>query len=157
MKFSCPHCGQHIEAPDEIAGIEIECPGCDRRIEVKDPKVKAKVTVGGLDFELIEDSLPPSPPLSSDAIQIIIAVILFFATAVVLTPDMNLEKFQPGQFLLAFFCVAGLITYFIPSLIAHRRKHRNLTALVALNFFAGWTILGWVGALVWALYKEREK
>jgi hypothetical protein len=25
-----------------------------------------------------------------------------------------------------------------------------------LNLFAGWTALGWVGALIWAVIKEKE-
>jgi uncharacterized membrane protein YqaE (UPF0057 family) len=25
-----------------------------------------------------------------------------------------------------------------------------------INFFLGWTLLGWLGALVWAIYRERD-
>lgn len=33
-KFYCSHCGQHIDAPDELAGTNAICPSCEGRIEV---------------------------------------------------------------------------------------------------------------------------
>lgn len=47
------------------------------------------------------------------------------------------------------------VVYFTPSIIAYTRKHRNFGALLALNVFLGWTLLGWVGALVWALLRQE--
>ncbi|WBX95963.1 superinfection immunity protein [Chryseobacterium gambrini] len=41
--------------------------------------------------------------------------------------------------------------YFIPTFIAYSRKHSNAGAIFALNFFLGWALIGWVGALIWAL------
>jgi hypothetical protein len=41
--------------------------------------------------------------------------------------------------------------YFVPSLIAWSRKHRSLSAIIALNILLGWTGLGWIGAFVWSL------
>jgi hypothetical protein len=51
-----------------------------------------------------------------------------------------------GLLLLAF--LLGL--YFLPSMVAAMRSHRQSTAICMLNLFLGWTVLGWVGALVWA-------
>lgn len=42
--------------------------------------------------------------------------------------------------------------YFLPSMIAHNRRHDSRQSIVALNLFLGWTLLGWVAALVWALH-----
>lgn len=47
-----------------------------------------------------------------------------------------------------------LIMYFLPTIVANKRKHKNVTAIFCLNLFAGWTFLGWVGSLVWALTKD---
>ncbi len=44
--------------------------------------------------------------------------------------------------------------YLLPSIIAFARKHRNKHALAKFNLFGGWTIFGWITALVWALYAE---
>lgn len=41
--------------------------------------------------------------------------------------------------------------YFIPTLVACFRGHRDSTAIFALNFLLGWTFIGWVAALVWSL------
>ncbi len=40
--------------------------------------------------------------------------------------------------------------YFIPSLIAILRKHPNVMAIFVLNLLLGWTVLGWIGSLVWS-------
>jgi hypothetical protein len=44
--------------------------------------------------------------------------------------------------------------YLLPSLIAFVRGHRNRHALAKFNIFGGWTIFGWIVALVWAVYAE---
>ena len=48
-----------------------------------------------------------------------------------------------------------VILYFIPSLIAVSRHHRNKTAIFVLNIFLGWSVLGWVVALVWSFTNDR--
>jgi hypothetical protein len=44
-----------------------------------------------------------------------------------------------------------IVCYFIPALVAFSRKHHNAGAICALNIFLGWTVVGWVVSLVWAL------
>ena len=46
--------------------------------------------------------------------------------------------------------VVLLFIYFIPTIIAGFRKHRNAGAIFVLNILLGWTFLGWVAALVWS-------
>jgi Superinfection immunity protein len=41
--------------------------------------------------------------------------------------------------------VAG---YFLPTLIAGFRRHHNASAIGMLNLALGWTLLGWIAALV---------
>lgn len=38
--------------------------------------------------------------------------------------------------------------YFLPTIVGW--NHRNGPAILVLNFFLGWTLIGWVLALVWA-------
>jgi len=40
--------------------------------------------------------------------------------------------------------------YFVPALVAHLRRHRNEGAVSVLNLLLGWTVLGWIIALIWA-------
>jgi len=44
-----------------------------------------------------------------------------------------------------------LALYFVPAIIANRRGHLSASAIFALNLFLGWTVLGWIVALVWSL------
>lgn len=46
--------------------------------------------------------------------------------------------------------------YFLPYLIANKRKHLQTHAIYVLNIFAGWTILAWIIALIWAYTEPRE-
>jgi hypothetical protein len=49
------------------------------------------------------------------------------------------------------FAIFVLLGYFVPTVVAFRRKHPQVTAIVVLNLFLGWTFLGWLAALIWAL------
>ena len=42
-----------------------------------------------------------------------------------------------------------LSLYFLPSIIG--RNKRNIGAIVILNLLLGWTVIGWLVALVWAV------
>ena len=50
-----------------------------------------------------------------------------------------------------------LLLYFVPLVVASVRKHNNRVAIGMLNLCTGWTILGWVIALVWACTNDTEK
>ena len=54
----------------------------------------------------------------------------------------------PGVF--GIFLIVLIFLYFVPSIIAFRRKHRNRWAILALNTVLGWSFVGWVGCLIWA-------
>lgn len=56
--------------------------------------------------------------------------------------------------LLALSVLLGL--YFLPTIVALRRGHEKVQALGVLNLLAGWTFLGWVGAMVWAFMEAEE-
>lgn len=50
-----------------------------------------------------------------------------------------------GLLILVIFAV-----YMFPAIVAYRRNHRQAMAIAVLSFFLGWTLIGWVAALVWA-------
>ena len=52
--------------------------------------------------------------------------------------------------------IVGAIIYFLPTIVAVIREHRNVPALAALNALLGWTLIGWAGALVWALLRQEK-
>lgn len=46
--------------------------------------------------------------------------------------------------------IISLCVYPLPYFIARYRRHGNAKAVGMLNFFLGWTFLGWVTAMVWS-------
>lgn len=47
--------------------------------------------------------------------------------------------------------VVAVILYLLPCEIARRRGSRSYASIAVVNIFLGWTVLGWVGCLAWAL------
>lgn len=62
-----------------------------------------------------------------------------------------------SPFLLAIFCTVLLGVYLLPWLIAFGRGHHNTLAIFALNLLGGWTFIGWLISLVWALAAVQKK
>ena len=65
-----------------------------------------------------------------------------------------MESFVDGicnliGFYLALSSILGL--YMAPSIIATVRDHHSLSWIGLLNFAAGWTVVGWIAALVWSV------
>jgi heme/copper-type cytochrome/quinol oxidase subunit 2 len=58
---------------------------------------------------------------------------------------------QMTTYLAVLVCImVGCVMYMLPTLVAAKRQHHNATAITVLNIFAGWTVLGWLIALVWS-------
>ncbi len=47
--------------------------------------------------------------------------------------------------------VVGVALYFLPTWVAASRKHHQGNSIFVINIFLGWTVLGWVIALAWAV------
>lgn len=50
-----------------------------------------------------------------------------------------------------------LAVYFLPWITARSRRHRNVSAIAVLNFLLGWTVIGWIVALVWSVTANTEE
>lgn len=61
-----------------------------------------------------------------------------------------------GLFFPVPLLVFVFLPYFVPAIVAFVRNHRNRGAIFVLNLLLGWTVLGWVGALVWACTANVE-
>lgn len=57
--------------------------------------------------------------------------------------------------LIPLFLILGVAVYFVPSVIAAARGHHQTAAIVAINAFLGWLLIGWVVALAMALSAKR--
>lgn len=79
-----------------------------------------------------------------------VAATLYLALRLDAGPVLGLE---PNILDLLWILVAGWLLgllYVIPIAIAYRRAHYNAQAITVLTVFAGWTVVGWIGSLVWA-------
>jgi hypothetical protein len=65
---------------------------------------------------------------------------------------MNMQDLSLLEIILviSIFCF-----YFLPFLIAALRQHKNIFAIFLLNLALGlgWTFLGWIAVLIWAVIK----
>ena len=52
---------------------------------------------------------------------------------------------------------SGIAIYFLPSIIAFAKSKRDTAAILLLNIFLGWTVIGWVVALVWAAKTDSRR
>jgi hypothetical protein len=62
-------------------------------------------------------------------------------------PDFGLFNLQTPM---------ALLIYFIPSLVASTRNQDTRFSIFALNLVLGWTVIGWIGAIFWAIYKPAR-
>lgn len=50
------------------------------------------------------------------------------------------------------FLIAMLFTavYFLPFIVASYKEKQNLFLIFILNFFLGWSVIGWIILIIWA-------
>ena len=53
----------------------------------------------------------------------------------------------PTELMIIIFLI---VPYFLPSIIAFSKKHYNSVGVFLLNLFLGWTLIGWIAALIWS-------
>ena len=47
--------------------------------------------------------------------------------------------------------VAAFVIHFLPTIAAYNRQVENFWWIFLINLLFGWTLIGWIVALVWAL------
>lgn len=55
-----------------------------------------------------------------------------------------------------FIAFVLLFPYFLPTIIAILRRKANTGGIFVLNLLLGWTLIGWIGALVWSLSADAQ-
>jgi hypothetical protein len=48
------------------------------------------------------------------------------------------------------------VIYPLPIAVAAARKHNSVLDIIAFNLYLGWTIIGWIVALIWACNTDVE-
>jgi hypothetical protein len=52
------------------------------------------------------------------------------------------------------YLLSFLLIYFLPFIVGRNRK--DYLRILILNLFLGWTFIGWVAALIWAVGNDDE-
>jgi Superinfection immunity protein len=53
--------------------------------------------------------------------------------------------------------VVFLIMYFLPTIVAVCRRAKGDCGVLVINVFLGWTFIGWVVALAWAVSSDKRQ
>jgi hypothetical protein len=123
-KLNCPACDQKLEIPASLLGGFVVCPNCQRGFAVpgRPPRpVSHRIFLGG--FAALAAGLIFLAAVNADARELILSLVLF---------------------------TCGVVVYFAPYIVALQRDHRQREAIFILNLLAGWTVIGWIAAAVWA-------
>jgi hypothetical protein len=64
-----------------------------------------------------------------------------------------------GMGLVMFIVVAlvSLLFYFLPTFVAMVRRHENAMPIALINFFLGWSFIGWIVALAWSFTSQQPR
>lgn len=61
-----------------------------------------------------------------------------------------------GVFTMVLMLV-GVVIYFVPAFIAFKREHPQKVSIILLNVLLGWSVIGWVGSLIWAFTNPQKQ
>ena len=66
------------------------------------------------------------------------------------------HSWWPVSFVGWFIAFVLLFPYFLPTIIAILRRKANTGGIFVLNLLLGWTLIGWIAALVWSLSADAQ-
>lgn len=84
---------------------------------------------------------------------IVLAFLVAYSWSMGQIPPDGLNSF--GKLVAFSFFLAAPALYLLPTFEAWKKGHPNLTAIALVNVFLGWSLIGWVVAIVWA-FKRPE-
>jgi hypothetical protein len=53
-------------------------------------------------------------------------------------------------------CLVFVAMYFVPALVAVLQHHPHGIGIFLVNLVFGWTVIGWLGCLAWALIRPSQ-
>jgi hypothetical protein len=81
--------------------------------------------------------------LGLPVVVVVVIGVVIWALAITHVPPAVSTEFTLGY---SIVCVA----YFMPTIVAIFRKHHQKLAIGVMNLLTGWTVIGWIAALIWA-------
>src|SRR5215472_12356499 len=68
-------------------------------------------------------------------------------------PSVGTARSPSLEGVAVFHLIFFVLLYFLPSIIARDKK--DAAGIFLVNFFLGWTVIGWVAALLWACASDH--
>ena len=84
-------------------------------------------------------------------LQLIVACALVIAALLLIAPNLAQEASELGSPVHLVIFALVLVVYLVPTAIAMYRNCAATGRIILLNLMLGWTVIGWAGALGWAL------
>ena len=84
----------------------------------------------------------------------LVQAIIFYACYSTMFFGLDGTYLHAGYLFILFII---LILYFIPTYIAAFMNKKYFLQIFLLNLFAGFTFIGWLGALIWATFKSEDE
>lgn len=165
---NCPHCRAAYKIGPAHFGRRVRCAQCGQEFRAASAPAASTTPVPSepppFRFPEIRQSHAPLSVRRTRAKNVNLVVVLgaiialglgLIAAAIVVTSEKtNLpDGSNPAVSMIAVPILIGLVAllYFLPSFIAYSRDHSNILPIAIINIFFGWTLVGWVGSLAWAL------
>jgi hypothetical protein len=149
---ACPYCGGHIQFSSQFLGMVETCPHCSKDITLSDASTIPQVNQ--------PSSVVPEHRSRSKRVWRQVAILALLVPVCTLavyvgfrTPNLAQTVMSVVMLLATLVFVGGI--YFLPAIVA--KKKRCYNSVLVVNFFLGWTLIGWVVALAWATYPEKEE
>lgn len=60
-------------------------------------------------------------------------------------------------FIVILITIIFIVLYLLPSILAIRKKCKNLSKIILINVFLGWTIIGWLISLFFVISITNEE
>lgn len=156
----CGICGEGIAMDQHGLGEKMICPHCECETTIQSFPANTFKAAPPPEFKIAQAFRVPCEDIAPRRITILWIIPLFVCCALVFAWSSsfadntdNHETIAGMGFVLGG--VLSIIIYIVPSIVARQNNKRNIAAICALNIFLGWTLIGWVIALVWALMKEN--
>lgn len=165
-RISCPFCGGQIEYHSDQHGQLAICPHCGQDIELQPSEGESvRVTpilparqrkginakwVAAVVVAFLRKGIKW---IAAAGVAVLLVLAAIIVSRVELKPNVSEALKTMAGGLAMTVAIVGI--YFLPTIIAGTRHHRNGTGIFLLNLLLGWTVLGWVGALIWAVYQEK--
>jgi hypothetical protein len=155
VTWPCQHCNGPIEFDaNELTselGAKVPCPHCGKQTWVFEPDSTRCSSV--------YRSKSPNRRVVISIVAALGGILLIGMIAFLSGPTHKPEDFFLTLFaliMMAVLAAGALAFYFLPTIIACKKKKVNTLAILALNLLLGWTLIGWIVALIWSLAKDNS-